>query len=52
MAILNPDKLAAALGHGLTALVEITLDQLGAERQEAFEDRVAQDSAVQQCYRV
>ncbi|MBC7598912.1 MAG: Lrp/AsnC family transcriptional regulator [Polaromonas sp.] len=52
IAILNPDKLAAALGHGLTALVEITLDQQSAERQEAFEDRVAQDSAVQQCYRV
>ena len=52
IAILNPDKLAAELGHGLTALVEITLDQQGAERQEAFEDRVAQDSAVQQCYRV
>ena len=49
---INPYKLAAALGHGLTALVEITLDQQGAERQEAFEDRVAQDSAVQQCYRV
>ena len=52
IAILNPDKLASALGHGLTALVEITLDQQGAERQEAFEARVTQDSAVQQCYRV
>ena len=52
IAILNPDKLASALGHGLTALVEITLDQQGDERQEAFEARVAQDSAVQQCYRV
>ena len=52
MAILNPNKLVATLGHGQTALVQITLDQLGAERQEAFEDRVAQDSAVQQCYRV
>ena len=52
IAILNPDKLANALGHGLTALVEITLDQQGAEWHEAFEARVAQDSAVQQCYRV
>ena len=41
MAILNPDKLVATLCHGQTALVEITLDQLGAERQEAFENRVA-----------
>jgi len=52
IAILNPDKLANALGHGLTALVEITLDQQGAEWQEAFEARVAHDNAVQQCYRV
>ena len=52
IAILNPDKLAAALGHGLTALVEITLDQQGTERQDEFEARVAQDGAVQQCYRV
>lgn len=52
IAILNPDKLASALGHGLTALVEITLDQQGDERQEAFEARVTQDRAVQQCYRV
>jgi Lrp/AsnC family leucine-responsive transcriptional regulator len=27
IAVLNPDKLANALGHGLTALVEITLDR-------------------------
>lgn len=52
IAILNPDTLAATLGHGLTALVEITLDQQGAEHQDAFERRVAQDDAVQQCYRV
>ena len=52
IAILNPDKLAATLGHGLTALVEITLDQQGSEHQDAFERRVAMDDAVQQCYRV
>lgn len=52
IAVLNPDKLAALLGHGLTALVEITLDRQGAEQQEAFEERVVADSAVQQCYRV
>lgn len=52
IAILNPDKLAATLGHGLTALVEITLDQQGSEHQDAFERRVALDDAVQQCYRV
>ena len=52
IAVLNPDRLAAMLGHGLTALVEITLDRQGAEQQEAFEERVVKDTAVQQCYRV
>jgi Lrp/AsnC family transcriptional regulator, leucine-responsive regulatory protein len=52
VALLSPDKLAAALGHGLTALVEITLDRQGAEQLEAFEARVVLDDAVQQCYRV
>lgn len=52
IAILHADKLAETLGHGLTALVEITLDRQGAEQQEAFEARVVPDGAVQQCYRV
>lgn len=52
IALLNPDKLAAFTGHGLTAIVEITLDRQGTEQQEAFEARVVQDEAVQQCYRV
>ena len=52
IAILQPDRLAAALGHGLTALVEIWLDRQGAEWLEAFEARVVLDDAVQQCYRV
>ncbi|MFC5522835.1 Lrp/AsnC family transcriptional regulator [Polaromonas jejuensis] len=52
IALLSPDKLAALLGHGLTALVEITLDRQGAEQLEAFEARVVLDDAVQQCYRV
>jgi Lrp/AsnC family leucine-responsive transcriptional regulator len=52
VALLNVDKLAAVTGHGLTALVEITLERQGAEQQEAFEARVITDEAVQQCYRV
>lgn len=52
VALLNVDKLAAVTGHGLTALVEITLERQGAEQQEAFETRVVLDEAVQQCYRV
>ena len=52
VAILNPERLAAALGHGLTALIEITLDRQDAAALNAFEARVAPDAAVQQCYRV
>ncbi len=52
VAILSADKLAPLIGHGLTALVEITLDRQGAEQLAAFEARVVADDAVQQCYRV
>ena len=52
IAVLNPDKLSALLGHGLTAVIEITLDRQAAEQLEAFEQKVALQSAVQQCYRV
>jgi Lrp/AsnC family transcriptional regulator, leucine-responsive regulatory protein len=52
IAILNADKLAEIQGFGLTAMIEITLDRQGAEHFEAFETRVIQDNAVQQCYRV
>jgi Lrp/AsnC family transcriptional regulator, leucine-responsive regulatory protein len=52
VAILSPDRLAPHIGHGLTALVEVTLERQGTEWQEAFEARVVADAAVQQCYRV
>jgi Lrp/AsnC family transcriptional regulator, leucine-responsive regulatory protein len=52
IALLSPDKLAPLLGHGLTALVEVTLDRQSAELLDAFEARVAVDDGVQQCYRV
>ena len=52
VAILSPDRLAPALGHGLEAIVEVTLDRQGAEHLDAFEQRVVADEAVQQCYRV
>ena len=48
VAILSPQ----ALGDGLTALVEITLDRQGAEHLDAFEQRAVADVSVQQCYRV
>ena len=52
IAILSVDKLAPLIGHGLTAIVEITLDRQDTQSLEAFEKRVTQDEAVQQCYRV
>ena len=52
IALLSPDKLASIVGHGLTAIVEITLDRQGSEHLDAFEARVIADEAVQQCYRV
>ena len=52
VAILNPERLAATLGHGLSAIVEITLDRQDAAALDGFEARVAPDAAVQQCYRV
>ena len=52
IAILDPDKLAPIVGHGLNAVVEITLERQGDEEQQAFEARVVEDASVQQCYRV
>ena len=48
VAILSP----AALGHGLTAIVELSLDRQGADALAAFEARALAEGAVQQCYRV
>jgi DNA-binding Lrp family transcriptional regulator len=52
VAILDRDKLVQVLGHGLDAIVEVTLDRQDNASMEAFEARVAADEAVQQCYRV
>ena len=52
IALLSADKLAVVIGHGLTAIVEITLDRQGSEHLDAFEARTTFDDAVQQCYRV
>ena len=52
VAVLNADQLGAALGHGLTALVEVSLDRQGSEHLDAFEARVVALDAVQQCWRV
>ena len=52
VAILDPQVLATVLGHGLTAIVEIMLERQDAQALAAFEQRVALEAAVQQCYRV
>ncbi|MDN4055453.1 Lrp/AsnC family transcriptional regulator [Massilia sp. YIM B02763] len=48
VAIVAPDK----VGARLTAIVEITLDVQAADRMEEFENVVADEAAVLQCYRV
>lgn len=48
VAILSPER----LGAGLTAIVEVTLDEQAAEKLAAFEARAVAEAAVQQCYRV
>ena len=52
VAVLNPDRLAATLGQGLTALVEVSLDRQGTEHLDTFETRAVAHEAVQQCWRV
>ncbi len=52
VALLSPDRLATVLGHGLQAVVEISLDRQDAAALDAFEARVIADDAVQQCWRV
>ncbi|ALK95091.1 AsnC family transcriptional regulator [Massilia sp. WF1] len=48
VAIVSPDK----VGARLTAIVEISLDVQAADRMQEFEDAVAGEAAVLQCYRV
>lgn len=52
VAVLNPERLAETLGHGLTAIVEITLERQDADALQSFEQHVALEAGVQQCYRV
>jgi DNA-binding Lrp family transcriptional regulator len=52
IAVLSVDKLNSVAGHGLCAIVEITLDRQHTQALEAFEQRVSMEDAVQQCYRV
>lgn len=48
VAIVSP----AALGPTLTAIIEVTLEHQGEDRQAAFAGRARAEPAVLQCYRV
>lgn len=52
VALLDADRLAPLLGHGLTALVEVSLERQGAEALDAFEARAVAEPCVQQCWRM
>ena len=52
VAILSSDKLGLAMGHSVTALIEVSLDKQGEELLQVFETRAIQETAVQQCWRV
>ena len=52
IAVLSADQIGSSLGHGLTALVEVSLDRQGHEHLDAFEARAVAHEAVQQCWRV
>ncbi len=52
VAILRPERLAQLIGHGLSAIVEVSLDRQGAEWLDAFEARAVAEAQVQQCWRV
>lgn len=52
VAILQPERMAALVGHGLQALIEVTLERQDAESLDQFEQRAVADDAVQQCWRV
>ncbi|MBA4109660.1 MAG: AsnC family transcriptional regulator [Leptothrix sp. (in: Bacteria)] len=52
VALLSPERLAEALGWGLSVLVEVTLDQQTQQALDAFEAKAVADDRVQQCWRV
>lgn len=52
VAIVRPEALAALTGHGLQALVEVTLEVQHAESLDRFEAAAIQEDAIQQCWRV
>lgn len=52
VALLNEPLLAQELGHGLSAVIEITLDKQGTEHKQAFAEKMKQASCISMCMRV
>lgn len=52
VAIVSADKVRQALGAGLQALIEVSLEVQTEEAMARFEHQAVQDAEVQQCWRV
>lgn len=52
VAIVRLEALAQLLGHGLQAVVEVTLERQHAQALDAFEAAAVAEDGVQQCWRV
>ncbi len=52
VAIVRPEAVAPLVGHGLQALVEVTLERQHAEALDEFETLAVAEDGVQQCWRV
>jgi len=52
VSIVSADKLRVALGAGLHALIEVSLEVQTEEAMARFEAQAVADAAVQQCWRV
>lgn len=52
VALLNEPLLAQELGHGLSAIIEITLDKQGTEHNQAFAEKMKQADCISMCMRV
>jgi DNA-binding Lrp family transcriptional regulator len=52
VALLNPERVAQHLGHGLQAIVEVSLERQEASWLDAFEQRLVAADGVVQCWRV
>lgn len=52
VAILNGEQLAKITGHGLQAIVEVSLDRQDSASLLQFEQKAVAEAGVQQCWRV